>query len=136
MLWSDAADKERFIALPDGMKIHIKNCAREPKTCGPRAEGGTTADEGHFGLPIGTVLVKTFKLGARYIETRLLIRFDEFQWMGYSYEWNDAQTDATVFPDAVGGVTKMVRTGSGGMQSWSFPSRSECFQCHTRAVGT
>ena len=133
-LWSDGAAKERFLALPEGARIHVKDCAREPATCQPRAAGGTFADDGHFDLPPGTVLVKSFLIGGKRIETRLLVRFDAATWEGYSYEWNDEQTDARVFPDTVGGVKRMVATPA-GTQPWFFPSRSECLQCHTEAAG-
>src|ERR1700741_2138595 len=32
-LWSDGAAKGRYFALPEGTKIHVKDCAREPDTC-------------------------------------------------------------------------------------------------------
>ncbi len=132
-LWSDGAAKERFVALPDGAGIRVRDCKKDPKVCDPNM-GGTPEDDGHWGLPEGTVLVKSFLLGGRYVETRLLVRETEHTWAGYSYEWNDAQTDATVLPAAMNGVTKMVKVGA-GMQSWYFPSRSDCFECHTKPAG-
>ena len=33
----------------------------------------------------------------RRIETRLLVR-EQGEWTGYSYQWNDAQTDAELVP--------------------------------------
>ncbi len=107
-LWSDGADKERFFAIPDGTRI-------------------TVTPSGDFDFPIGTVLVKTFSLAGRRVETRLFVRHADGEWGGYSYEWNDAGTDAALLPSgkvkAVSGV------------SWSFPSRSECALCHTSAAG-
>ncbi|MES1209940.1 MAG: hypothetical protein ABUS79_28725, partial [Pseudomonadota bacterium] len=94
-LWSDGADKQRFLALPDGAVIHVKDCTREPDTCKTVAQGGTTFDEGHWVLPVGTVLVKNFLFGGRFIETRLFVRFADI-WYGFSYQWNSAQTDATL----------------------------------------
>ncbi len=107
-LWSDGADKERFIALPDGATITVK-------------------PDGDFDFPAGTVLVKSFKLGGKYVETRLFVRHDDGGWGGYTYEWNDAQTDAVLLR---GSKTKTV-----GTQSWYFPSRSDCVRCHTEAAG-
>jgi uncharacterized repeat protein (TIGR03806 family) len=134
-LWSDGADKERFMALPDGMTITVKDCAREPATCAPVASGGTMLDEWDMEVPGGTVLVKTFSFGAKRIETRLLVRFDRDNWFGYSYEWNDAGTDADVLPDNVEGKDKMI-TGLGGQpQTWHFPARTECLRCHTESAG-
>ncbi|MES1210649.1 MAG: hypothetical protein ABUS79_32330, partial [Pseudomonadota bacterium] len=94
-LWSDGADKQRFLALPDGAVIHVKDCAREPDSCKPTSQGGSTFDEGHWVLPVGTVLVKNFLFGGRFIETRLFVRFADI-WYGFSYQWNSAQTDATL----------------------------------------
>lgn len=87
----------------------------------------TVGADGDFQFPIGTALVKTFALAGRRIETRLFVRHSDGEWGGYSYEWNDAQTDALLLP---AGKTKTV-----GTQTWSFPSRNECMQCHTVAAG-
>src|SRR5262249_19185387 len=81
-LWSDGADKERFIALP-----------------GTRAM--TFSEDGPWRFPEGTVLVKTFSLertagnpaSRRRVETRLLT-FQQDDWQGYSYRWDDDQADA------------------------------------------
>ncbi|GHG91813.1 PQQ-dependent sugar dehydrogenase [Comamonas sp. JC664] len=107
-LWSDGAQKERFIGVPDGTAM----------TVGP---------EGVLDAPPGTVAVKTFLLGGRRVETRLFMRHPDGVWAGYSYEWNDAGTDAVLL-DA--GKSKLV-----GTQTWTFPSRGECMQCHNAAAG-
>lgn len=107
-LWSDAADKQRWLAIPDGTKITVR-------------------PDGDFEFPVGAVLIKQFTLGGRRVETRLFVRHADGEWGGYSYEWNDAQTDATLLPS---GKVKDV-----GGQSWTFPSRSECGLCHTAAAG-
>ena len=107
-LWSDGADKERYFALPEGKTIAV-------------------GADGDWDMPVGTVLVKTFSIGGRRIETRLLVRHTDGEWGGYTYEWNDAQTDATLL---LANKTKTV-----GAQSWYFPSRADCFTCHTSAAG-
>jgi uncharacterized repeat protein (TIGR03806 family) len=131
-LWSDGADKQRFVALPDGALIHVKDCAKEPGTCKSKAEGGSTDDEGHFGLPVGTVLVKNFLFAGKLVETRLFVRFADM-WAGYSYEWNEAQTDAALVPED--GLTKNIVNSGGKMQSWYFPKRNDCLECHNETVG-
>lgn len=133
-LWSDGAAKGRWFALPEGSTIHVKDCAREPDTCKPVTMGGTPTDEGDWDFPIGTVLVKTFGFGDALVETRLLIRFNQYNWAGFSYEWDAAQTDATLLADNVEGYIKSVPTGA-GQQMWHFPSRAQCLQCHTDAAG-
>lgn len=107
-LWSDGAAKERYLALPDGKQIHV-------------------GDDGHWELPIGTVLMKTFSLGDRRVETRLLMHHPDGSWGGYSYEWDDAQTDATLLP-----ANKSRQVGD---QTWYYPSRAECVRCHTSVAG-
>jgi uncharacterized repeat protein (TIGR03806 family) len=107
-LWSDGADKERFLALPDGKTVTVEK-------------------NGHFDFPVGSVLVKSFSLGGKRVETRLFIRHEDGEWAGYTYEWNDEQTDAVLLPS---GKSKKV-----GDQTWTFPSRSDCVRCHTAAAG-
>ncbi len=108
-LWSDGAGKERWFALPNGTTIN-------------------RLSDGDWDLPVGSVTVKSFRLNNRLVETRLFVRHDDGDWAGYTYEWNDAQTDA-VLVDA-GGKTKSVD----GKQ-WLYPSRSQCMACHTEAAG-
>ncbi len=107
-LWSDAAQKDRYMALPDGAKI-------------------TVGADGDWDFPKGSVLMKTFVLGGKRIETRLFMRHSDGGWAGYTYEWNDAQTDATLLPAA--------KTKTVGTATWTYPSRSQCVQCHTAAAG-
>ena len=128
-LWSDGAAKLRYLAVPDGALIHVKDCMREPAAC---QAGGTTDDDGHWELPVGTVLVKHFQFNAKFLETRLYVRFAD-KWVGYSYEWNATQTDATIVD--VAGVRKQVVGVGGKMQEWYFPSRQDCNTCHNDAVG-
>jgi uncharacterized repeat protein (TIGR03806 family) len=108
-LWSDGALKERFLAIPDGTTISVKD------------------DDGDFDFPNSTVLVKTFSLGGKRIETRLFIRHDDGGWNGYSYEWLDDQSDAVLLP---AGKSKTI-----GAQTWAYPSRNECVTCHSEAAG-
>jgi hypothetical protein len=136
-LWSDAAYKERFFALPDGATIDVKDCTRNPGQCTPIEEGGTYEDEGDWTFPIGTVFMKTFAFGDRLLETRLLVRAAEFDFWGYSYEWRADQTDADLIPsggDFINGKDVMVE-GPDGMQTWHFPSRAQCLECHTTPAG-
>ena len=106
--WSDGAVKDRWIALPNAQNI-------------------TVGASGDWDFPNGTVLVKNFSLGATLVETRLFMHHTDGSWAGYSYQWNDAQTDATLVP---GGGTKVW-----GSQSWLYPSEANCLQCHTAVAG-
>lgn len=106
--YSDGADKSRWVALPDGTTMTVRA-------------------DGDIDFPKGTVLAKEFRLGGKRIETRLFVKHDDDEWGGYSYEWNDAQTDAVLLPSG-----KMKRVGT---VDWTFPSRSQCMSCHAPAAG-
>lgn len=107
-LWSDGAAKQRWFAIPDGTTIDVDI-------------------DGDWRFPIGAVLMKTFSLDDKRVETRLFVRHDDGEWGGYSYEWNDQQTDASLLPAA--------KTSSVAGQQWYFPSSDQCMQCHTAASG-
>jgi uncharacterized repeat protein (TIGR03806 family) len=134
-LWSDAAAKERFMRIPDGGKIHVLDCSLEADACKPPGLGGNGEDDGHWQMPVGTVLVKNFSIEGKHIETRLLMRRSTSNlngWKGFSYEWNDAQTEANLLPDDGTGKDKPVGVAQ---QVWHYPSRSQCMECHTRYAG-
>ena len=134
-LWSDGAAKERFMRIPDGAKIHVLDCAVEVDACKPPGLGGSGEDDGHWDMPVGTVLVKNFSIDGKHIETRLFMRRSASNltgWKGFSYEWNDAQTEANLLPDDATGKDKPVGNAP---QVWHYPSRSQCMDCHTRYAG-
>jgi uncharacterized repeat protein (TIGR03806 family) len=106
--WSDGADKQRWLAVPDGSTI------------------GVDAD-GDFQFPNGSVLMKHFRLGSTLVETRLFMRHPDGVWAGYSYEWDSAQNDATLVQ---GGKVASING-----QDWIFPSENDCLSCHTAAAG-
>lgn len=126
-LWSDGAGKSRFIGLPNDATIEF-------------------TDSGAWKFSEGTVLVKSFSLETgtaenprtRWIETRLMV-IQQNEWVGYSYRWNDAQTDAELVDDAGADQSFEVRDPESGTghreQVWHFPSRTECMVCHSRAAG-
>jgi uncharacterized repeat protein (TIGR03806 family) len=107
-LWSDNANKYRWFGLPDNTTIDID-----------------ANHDWHF--PIGSVLRKDFYLGNQIVETRLLAHHTDDSWVGYSYEWNPTQTDATLLDTG--------KTIAVGPQQWTFPSQAQCLQCHTSVAG-
>ncbi len=131
-LWSDGADKLRYLAIP----------AEDGKT--PKIE--FTAARG-WNFPERTVLVKSFALDGqaghsashRWIETRLLTR-QQGEWIGYSYRWNDQQTEAELVSAAGSDGDFAILdadenpSGTWRRQAWHFPSRAECMVCHSRAA--
>jgi uncharacterized repeat protein (TIGR03806 family) len=124
--WSDYAKKTRWFALPDATS-----------TYGFAANGPWT-------LPPGAVWVKHFDLelrrgdptSARRIETRILVKNADGVY-GATYQWNDAQTNATLVAEA-GATQNFTITETNGTtrtQVWSFPSRNNCLVCHTEKGG-
>ena len=60
---------------------------------------------------------------------------DQF-WAGYTYLWNDDQTDATLLENPTGldrtyTIRDPAAPGGTRRQTWHFPSRTECMLCHT-----
>ncbi len=124
--WTDGASAERFIALPGDMRIDYSS-------------------SGGWNFSNGAVLVQTLSLEREFgnpdsrqrIETRLLTR-QGGQWAGYSYRWDESQTDATLVRK--NGEEKEIAIRDGRTPSevrrqvWRFPSRVECSTCHSRAA--
>jgi uncharacterized repeat protein (TIGR03806 family) len=141
-LWSDHAIKERFIAIPASGQIGLDEITYPQPS--PGAPPG-------WRFPDGTVLVKTFSMEMergnpatrKRLETRLL-HFQQFPgtqeygdqyWRGYTYVWNDEQTDAELLGE--GGADRLLKIKDGGKlveQNYRFPSRAECTLCHTNAA--
>ena len=141
-LWSDGASKERFIALPCDGQIAFDDVTYPMPAPGWR-------------FPDGTVLVKTFSMemepgnpaSSRRLETRLLHHksmpgdretYGAQFWRGYTYVWNQEQTDAVLLDAAGADRVLTIRDDSapGGVrqQTWHFPSRAECTLCHTMSA--
>lgn len=141
-LWTDHATKERFIAIPGEGKIGLDEITYPQPS--PGAPPG-------WRFPDGTVLVKTFSMemergnpaSRKRLETRLL-HFQKFPgtqeygdqyWRGYTYVWNDEQTDAELL-DAKG-LDRTLKIKDGDKlveQTYRLPSRIECSLCHTQAA--
>jgi uncharacterized repeat protein (TIGR03806 family) len=121
-LFSDYAEKLRFIQLPEGAKINYNATAV-------------------LDFPIGTIIIKTFyypfdfrakEKGRRLMETRLLVHENE-GWRALEYVWNDTQTDAYL---EVAGEHKQVQwiDNQGNKQKidYAMPNLNQCKGCHNR----
>jgi uncharacterized repeat protein (TIGR03806 family) len=126
-LWSDSADKTRGMVLPSDGKIRVLDCAVTPAEC---AQG--PADSGRWIFPPGTVMIKNFLFDGKFVETRLFVQFSDKSWVGYSYAWNEAQTDAILVPSERMPVT--FNTGKRSVD-WTMPSRKDCMKCHLPEAG-
>ncbi|MBM3738388.1 MAG: hypothetical protein FJW39_21610 [Acidobacteria bacterium] len=125
--WSDGARKDRFFALPGGAFMNYKK-------------------DGAWEFDDGAVTVKTFSLEmeqgnpatARRIETRVVVKQDD-HWVGYSYMWNDSETDGELVEargiDRTFRIRDAAAPGGAREQVWHYPSRNECMFCHSRAAG-
>lgn len=118
-LWTDGADKLRWIALPnDGNPNSID-------------EQIVFSENGNWVFPQGTVIVKQFNLLGRKMETRFLIHGDDGKYYGLTYRWRDDQSDADLLVDREEDTFDI----AGQQRTWTFPSRSDCLQCHTSSTG-
>jgi len=120
-LWSDGAQKRRWLFLPSGAKIHFD--PTKP-----------------WNFPAGTILVKEFDLdlgGARPRRLELRVLIDHRQgWEGYTYKWNATGTDATLLPDSSDGLDEALTKADGNVQQvWHYPSRGQCLACHKESSG-
>ncbi|MGB7371886.1 SO2930 family diheme c-type cytochrome [Erythrobacter sp.] len=110
-LWSDGADKLRYIYVPDGARIEANG-------------------EGLLRFPIGSALIKTFAFGEgeeqRFIETRVLLHRAD-GWVALPYRWNEEQTEARL---ALAGGRVPVRTPAGESISYRIPNKNQCKACH------
>lgn len=127
-LWSDSADKSRAFVLPAGGKIHVRNCPTDNPTECP----GGVADNGRWQFPVGTVMIKIFMFDDKLVETRLFMHLDEDDWVGYSYEWDEAQTDAKI--TTMDEAEVMFNTGKRTVD-WHYPSQQDCLTCHNSGAG-
>jgi len=121
-LFTDFAEKERFVALPTGAIVPYN-------------------DTVVFDFPEGTTLIKNFYYpfdfrdplkGRRIIETRLLIR-EASGWRALPYIWNEAQTDAEL--DVAGETTTvsyMDASGKKRTHSYVVPNMNQCKGCHNQ----
>lgn len=107
-LWSDGADKQRYLAVPDDSALSVGR-------------------DGGFELPRRGVLVKEFSLGDTRLETRLITRDEDGDWHAATYVWNESQTDAARTTDGVEIELDDV--------TWVVPTSEQCFDCHTERAG-
>ncbi len=135
--WSDGAVASYWVGVPGTGTVHFYENAR--------AIAGSMFNR-KIEFPKDSVVVKTLSVASdhgdppsrRRVETQIL-HYDGRDWRGYTYEWNDDQSDALLVEAE--GKTRTVRvadrgapgteeTGGYKQQAWRFPSRTECLRCH------
>lgn len=131
-LWSDGAEKLRWIALPnDG-----SHDTAEEKI--------VFAEKGKWTFPAGTVFVKHFEMATnandptqiKRLETRFLVCTAGGGKYGVTYKWNAAGTDAELLTTGLGENFDVVENGGATVsRHWDYPSRSDCLLCHNNNAG-
>jgi hypothetical protein len=101
-LWSDGAQKQRWVRLPPGQSIDNSN-----------------PDEWSF--PVGTKFWKEFSVGGHRIETRMWQKTDTNFWVDATYAWNADESAAVRSPG--GDIQLATRT-------YHIPTSDECQDCH------
>ncbi len=101
-LWSDGAEKKRWIELPPDTKIDTSNMD-------------------FWAFPAGTKLWKEFTRDGIRVETRLIQKRATGSWYTVAYQWRPDQTDADAVPN---GVVDASGTGH------DIPNAEACLTCH------
>lgn len=107
-LWTDGAEKRRWILIPEGEQID-------------------TSDMDYWQLPIGTKLWKEFSRDGKRIETRLIERKFNGVWVMVAYQWREDLSDADKVPLA--GVPNASGT------EHDIPGEEQCWSCHNQMPG-
>jgi uncharacterized repeat protein (TIGR03806 family) len=115
--WSDGASKQRWVAIPEA-----------------KVQFSTT---GEWRFPPGTVFVKTFELpvdaahpeAMRRLETRLLVLDANGGVYGVVYKWRPDNSDADLLS------TSLSEPIPARQQTWYYPSRNDCQECHNARAG-
>jgi len=105
-LWSDGAEKHRWIRLPAGTAIDA-------------------SDPDAWVFPVGTRIWKEFAF-ARRIETRFMERIENGVWLYATYRWNDDESDALLVGPR--GVKRAAESRPG--VPYGLPGVVECRACH------
>jgi uncharacterized repeat protein (TIGR03806 family) len=119
-LFTDYAEKQRLIKLPNGTKMEA-------------------VDNGLLNFPEGTIIVKTFYYfrdkrnpanGKKLIETRIL-ELKNGKWIAGTYMWNETQTEANLIGNGLNQTINWIdESGVGKIVSYHIPNNTECKTCH------
>jgi uncharacterized repeat protein (TIGR03806 family) len=131
-LWSDNTSKQRWVGIPNN------------GTHDTPGEKIRFSANGNWQWPEGTVFIKHFELPTDQnnpavttrVETRVMAVLADGSAYGVTYKWRDSQLDADLL---TAGGTKdypiVLAGGGSATQTWDFPSRPQCMQCHTAGAG-
>lgn len=142
-LWSDRAVKRRWLAVPNAAGV-----AGQYDLPGEKI---TFSEDDEWDFPLGTVLVKHFALPLdegdpnnpakqKNLETRFLVHGDDDEYYAVTYKWRPDDSDADLVPSGdTSALTELLTISRPGgpdyVQTWTFPTRRDCFECHQKATG-
>ena len=101
-LWTDDAGKTRHVLLPEGESIDV-------------------GDADDWAFPVGTRIFKEFDVDGIPVETRLLWKRNEEEWLYVSYVYREDESDADAAPEGAMNVR--------GTEH-DVPSQAQCMNCH------
>jgi hypothetical protein len=102
VLWSDGAEKNRYLYLPPGTQINTTNM-----------------DVWQF--PVGTKVFKEFRLQGALVETRAMVKRDAMTWDVGTYVWASDGTNAPLSTNTKGTVLP---------SGYEIPGTKDCDKCH------
>ena len=105
-LWSDGAQKQRWIELPPNSPIDVSNPSE-------------------WTFPIGTKFFKEFRINGKRVETRMFQKAADSFWVYATYAWNGDDSEATI---NYGGPVVVGDPDSG--VTWNIPTNDDCNECH------
>lgn len=108
-IWHDGYEADYWVGMPNKTGLEIR----------PDQRRGSPVMQ--YDNPKDMVLAKTIHKNGNKVETQIL--HHDGYWKGYSYKWNEEQTDATLVDK--GGLDTMIDG-----KAYRFPARDECIRCH------
>ncbi len=116
-LWSDGAEKSRWVSVPSSQRVRWQA-------------------SGKWAWPAGTVFIKHFELPVgdtatgerKRLETRFIIVEEDGGVYGVSYRWREDGRDA----DLVSTTQEEVITVDSTQHTWQYPSPKDCMTCHNQ----
>ena len=118
-LWSDRAEKLRWVSIPSGEKVVWSEHDKWQWPAG-------TVFVKHFALPIDVNAPETLKR----LETRLLVVRENGLLYGVTYKWRDDNSDAELLTTSVEEVVDIISEAGASTQTWTYPSPGDCLICH------
>jgi hypothetical protein len=103
-LWSDSAEKKRWISLPVGTQID-------------------TTEMDFWEFPPGTKLWKEFARDGIRVETRLIQKQPSGAWQAVAYHWRTDQKEADAVPNGVENASNTPH---------DVPDSEACMKCHSQ----